>query len=90
MRLSLNVPSILCNLTYYEKGDTYKKDNPMMYDIKSFPVVALKNANNSYFVTVDDEPLYERGITNKNVAEGLFKKLSTDIRMYIKKRWPIK
>lgn len=90
LRLSLDVPSILRNLNYYENGDVYNRNNPMMFDEKSFPIVSLKNANNSFFITVDNEPLYERGIMNKNVAEDLFKKLSTDIRMYIKKRWPIK
>lgn len=90
LQLSLEVPSILRNLKCFENGDMYIRDNLMMFVEKSFPVISLVNANNSFFVTVDNEPLYERGITNKKVAEDLFNKLSQDIKMYIKKRWPIK
>lgn len=90
LNLSLEVPSIIRNLKNFENGAVYNGNDPMMFVEKSFPVVSLKNVNNSFFVTVDNEPLYECGITNRKVAEDLFNKLSKDIRMYIKKRWHIK
>lgn len=42
LQLSLEVPSIIRNLKNFEKGDVNNRDNPMMFDEKSFPVVSLK------------------------------------------------
>lgn len=88
--LTMEVPTILRNLTYYENGEVYDCNNPMMFIEKSSPIVSLNSINRSYFITINNEPLYERGITDKRLAESIFNKLSNDIRTYIKKRWPIK
>ena len=88
--LSIEVPSILRNLQNYENGDVYDASNPLMNVERSIPIVSLIRLNNMYFITIDGEPLYKRGITNQRVAEDLFNKLSRDISLYIKKRWPIK
>lgn len=61
-----------------------------MFTVLSRPVVELKRADNSYFVTVDGESVYEKGIVNEKIATDMFNKLSNDIMAYIKKRWPIK
>lgn len=90
LRLAVQVPSILRNLKCYENGGDYNPNNPMMFTVLSRPVVELKRADNSYFVTVDGESVYEKGIVNEKLATDLFNKLSNDIRAYIKKRWPIK
>lgn len=90
LRLAIEVPTILHNLNYYEIGDVYDPNNILMHAVLSHPVVELKQADDSFFVTVDGESLYEKGIVNKKLAEDLFYKLSNDIGAYIKKRWPIK
>ena len=90
LHLAIEVPSILRNLKCYEKGDVYDPNNIMMHTVLSRPFIELKQADGSFFVTVDGESLYERGIVNEKLAKDLFDKLSNDISVYIKKRWPIK
>ena len=89
-QIVIDVPTILRNLKYYETGDAYNPNNIMMYTVLSHPVIELKQSDDIFFITVDGESLYEKGIVNKKVAEDLFYKLSNDIGAYIKKRWPIK
>lgn len=88
--LSMNVPFIIRNLRFYENGEAFNANSQSLYEIQSFPVVSLERDGNSFFVIVDGEPLYDRGITNERLATDVFNQLSKDISLYIKKRWPIK
>ena len=88
--LSMEVPSIIRNLRLSEDGEAFNASSPSLFKVRCFPVVSLEKDGDSYYVIVDGEPLYDRGITNGHLANNVFKKLSGDIRLYIKKRWPIK
>ena len=88
--LTMQVPSIIRNLMNYEDGDMFDTNSQSLCEVKSFPVVSLEKDGNSYYVIVDAEPLYDRGITNERLANDVFNKLSSDIHLYITKRWPIK
>ena len=88
--LSMEVPSIIRNLRLSENGTVFNTNSPLLFEVQSFPVVSLERDGNSFFVIVDGEPLYDKGITNERLAKEVFKKLSNDISLYIKKRWPIK
>ena len=88
--LTMQVPSIIRNLMNYEDGKPFDTNSQLLCEVQSFPVVSLERDGVSYYVIVDGEPLYDRGITNEHIANDVFKKLSWDIHLYIKKRWPIK
>ena len=60
-----------------------------MFTVASNPIVELKQFNESFFITINGETLYERGIVDKRFASKLFEKVTNDICAYIKKRWPI-
>lgn len=89
LALAIDVPNILRSLKIYETGCLYDPNSVGMYTVTSRPFIELRRLDNSFFITVDGNPLYNRGIVNEKVANDLFKKLSGDITEYIKKRWPI-
>lgn len=88
--LSMEVPSIIRNLRLSEDGKAFNASSPSLFNVRSYPVVSLERDGDSYYVIVDGEPLYDRGITNEHLANDVFNKLSRDIHLYITKRWPIK
>ena len=87
--LSMEVPSLIRNLKQHADGEAFNANSPSLSKVQSFPVVSLERDGNSYFLIVDGEPINDRGITNERLANDIFDKLSSDIRLYIKKRWPI-
>lgn len=87
--LNIDIPVIIQKMKFYGNGKAYNPNDYFLHDAKNCSI-ALKHNGESYYITVEGKPIYEKGISNENAAKYVFDKFVTDIHMYIKKRWSIK